>query len=139
MRKLFATILFGLVSMLSAAQDARPFDATVSNDEYKIYIRMNFYDRDVAVPGQDVLGRLDGYIGSSQSINKWMIVSSRLINKTSAEIEVTNDYGSEDFTAVIKAHADGTYSFRKKGGSTLKFGVKRKWQKLPSAFILKRK
>lgn len=137
MRKYALISLLSLVSLLSAAQEERPFAVTISNDEYKIYIKMNLYDKDITVPGQDVLGQVDGYIGSSQSRNTWIIVSSRLTGRNTAEIELINDYGSEDLTAVIRHNADGTYSYRKKGGSTLKFGVKGKWQKLPATMVFK--
>lgn len=92
---------------------------------------MNLYDKNVDVPGQAVLGKVDGFIASKQSTGKWIIVSSQIKSKNEAEIEVINDYGSEDFTAVIKRNSDGTYSYTKKGGSTLKFAVRGKWQKIP--------
>lgn len=137
MRKYILISLLSLVSLLSAAQEERPFDATINNDEYKIYIKMNLYDKDIVMPGQEVLGQVDGYIGSSQSRNTWIIVGSRLTGRNTAEIDLVNDYGSEDLTAVIKHNSNGTYSYKKKSGSTLKFGVKGKWQKLPGTFELK--
>ena len=115
------------------------FDTTIHNDEYKIYITLNLYDKNVQVPDQDVLGEVEGYIGSSQCRSKWLIVDSRMVNDRTAELEVINDYGSEDFTAVLKMNNDGTYTFKKKNGSTLKFAVNRKWQKLPSTFQLTKK
>lgn len=122
-----------LVPMLLPAQTDSTFNVTLHNDEYKIYITMNLYDKDVDVPGQAVLGKVEGFIASKQSSSKWIIVSSRIISTTEAEIEVINDYGSEDFLAVIKRNADGTYSYNKKGGSTLKFAVRGKWQKIPGS------
>ena len=139
MRRLTILLMFLAVSLFASAQEGRPFDVTISSEEHKISIRMNLYDKNVSVPGQDVLGAVDGYFYSSQSRNIWLIVDSRITGKNTAEIEVINDYGSEDFTAVIKHNADGTYSYRKKGGSTLKFGVRGKWQKLPGAFVLREK
>lgn len=131
MKKAFALFVVCLVSALAVAQEARPFDVEIKNDEHKIYIKMNLYDKDVTVAGQDVLGQMDGYIGSTQSTGKWFIVASRVVKEDEAEVEVVNDYGSEEFTATIKANADGTYTYNKKGGSTLKFAVKGKWQKIP--------
>lgn len=139
MHKLLITSLLCIIPLLSAAQEKRPFDTTISNDEHKIQIRMNLYEKDVNVPGQDVLGAVDGYISSSQSRTTWIIVASRITGKHTAEIDVVNDYGSEDFTATIKQNSDGTYSYNKKKGSTLKFAVKGKWQKLPGTFELKQK
>lgn len=139
MRKLLFLFVMSLVSAAAVAQQGRPFDTTIRNEEYKIYIRLNLYDKNIIVPGQDVLGEVDGYFGSTQSSTKWIVVASRLIDGRTAEIEVVNDYGSEDFTATLKVNDDGTYEYKKDGGSTLKFAVRGKWQKIPGNLELVRK
>ena len=123
-------LLLACGALQAVAQENRPFDVTIYDDEYKIYIKMDL---------QDVLGQMDGYIGSKQSRSLWMIISSTVIDERTAEIEVVNDYGSEDFTAELKVNRDGTYSYRKKDGSTLKFAVKGKWQKIPARVEFRRK
>lgn len=139
MRKLLFLFVMSLVAAAAVAQQGRPFDTTIRNEEYKIYIRLNLYDKNITVPGQDVLGEVDGYFGSTQSSTKWIVVASRLIDGRTAEIEVVNDYGSEDFTATLKVNDDGTYEYKKDGGSTLKFAVRGKWQKIPGNLELVRK
>lgn len=139
MRKLLFLFVMSLVSAAAVAQQGRPFDTTIRNEEYKIYIRLNLYDKNITVPGQDVLGEVDGYFGSTQSSTKWIVVASRLIDGRTAEIEVVNDYGSEDFTATLNVNDDGTYEYKKDGGSTLKFAVRGKWQKIPGNLELVRK
>lgn len=139
MRKLLFLFVMSLVSAAAVAQQGRPFDTTIRNEEYKIYIRLNLYDKNITVPGQDVLGEVDGYFGSTQSSTKWIVVASRLIDGRTAEIEVVNDYGSEDFTATLKVNDNGTYEYKKDGGSTLKFAVRGKWQKIPGNLELVRK
>lgn len=139
MRKYICILFMSLLPLLSWAQTEDPFNTTINYDEHKIFIRMNLYDKDITVPGNDILGQVDGYIGSSQSKTKWIIIASHIVSKTEAEIDVVNDYGSEDFTATLKVNPDGTYSYKKKGGSTLKFAVKGKWQKLPSNITFKKK
>ena len=139
MRKLLFLLVMSLVSAAAVAQQGRPFDTMIRNEECKIYIRLNLYDKNITVPGQDVLGEVDGYFGSTQSSTKWIVVASRLIDGRTAEIEVVNDYGSEDFTATLKVNDDGTYEYKKDGGSTLKFAVRGKWQKIPGNLELVRK
>ena len=139
MKKMLLLLAATIATTLAAAQEARPFSGEIRNEEHKIYIRMNLYDKDMTIPGQDVLGQVDGYIGSKQSRSLWMIISSTVIDERTAEIEVVNDYGSEDFTAELKVNRDGTYSYRKKDGSTLKFAVKGKWQKIPARVEFRRK
>lgn len=132
-------MLLAVVAAVAAAQQKRPFDVTVYNDEYKVYIRMNLYDRNVTVPGAGVLGDVDGYFASSQGSTRWFITASTLKSDSEAEIEVVNDYGSEDLTATLKYNSDGTYTYRKRDGSTLKFAVSGKWQKLPGTLKFKKK
>lgn len=139
MRQRLFILIMSLMPLLSWAQTEGSFNTTISDDEHKIFIRMNLYDKNVIVPGNDILGQVDGYIGSSQSKTKWIIVSSKLLNDKEAEVDVVNDYGCEDFTAVLKLNPDGTYSYKKKGGSTLKFAVNGKWQKLPGGMTFKKK
>ncbi len=125
-----------LAATLAMAQD-RPFEGRISNAEHKVYIRMNLYDRDVVAPDNEPLGELDGYIGSTQSTNKWLIVSSEVQDERSALIRVVNDYGSDDFTAELTVR-DGTYTLRKVSGSTMRFAVRDKWQKVPGTLTLTR-
>lgn len=139
MRKLLFLLLAALAVLPAASQEERPFDVKISNDEYKAYIVMNLYDKNLTVPGQEVLGEVEGYIASTQSRTAWIIISSEIIDGRTAEIEVVNDYGSEDFTAVVRLNDDGTYSYRKKNGSTLKFAVRGKWQRLPATLEFVRK
>lgn len=139
MRKTIFTLLAVLMPLLAAAQSHRPFDVTISNEEYKIYIRMNLHDKNLTVPGQSVLGEVDGYIASTQSRSTWIIISSEITGENTARIDVVNDYGSEDFTAEVKLNKDGTYSYKKLDGSTLKFAVKGKWQKIPGSLTFIRK
>lgn len=129
----------GAATAAQADGDGRPFKVRLVNDEYKIFLQLNLYDKDVTVPGQDIYGQLDGYIGSKQSSSVWLITSSEVKSAGVAELEVINDYGSEDFTATLRVNPDGSYTLKKHGGSTLKFGVRGKWQKLPGTIELKKK
>ncbi len=136
MKKALLTLAACCATLFAAAQGERPFDVTLDNDEYKISLRLNLYDKNLTMPGQSVLGEVEGYFTSKQGRTTWLVVSSELVDERTAVIEVVNDYGSEDFTAELKANADGTYSYKKKGGSTLKFAVMGKWQKIPGRLTL---
>ena len=52
-----------------------------------------------------------------------------------ANIELVNDYGSEDLTAELRLLNDGTYQLKQMEGSTLKVASKSKWLKLPKILI----
>ena len=133
------TLAACFAALAAAAQGERPFDVALDNDEYKISLRLNLYDKNLTMPGQGVLGEVEGYFTSKQGRTTWIVVASELVDERTAVIEVVNDYGSEDFTAELKADPDGTYSYRKKSGSTLKFAVRGKWQKIPGSLKFVRK
>ncbi|MDO4980915.1 MAG: hypothetical protein Q4E58_08430 [Prevotellaceae bacterium] len=120
------------------SNDSIAFIGEFHNNEYNVYIKINLIDKDILVPGQEILGELDGYFGSTQSSHIWPITSSELEGST-AQIEVINNYGSEDFTASIILKDNNTLEFKHLKGSTFKFPVNKKWQKLPSKLIFIRK
>ena len=120
------------------SNDSIEFIGEFHNNEYNVYIKINFIDKDILVPGQEILGELDGYFGSTQSSHIWPITSSEVEGNT-AKIEVINNYGSEDFTASIILKDNNTLEFKHLKGSTFKFPVNKKWQKLPSKLTFIRK
>jgi hypothetical protein len=120
------------------SNDSIAFIGEFHNNEYNVYIKINFIDKDILVPGQEILGELDGYFGSTQSSHIWPITSSE-VEGSSAKIEVINNYGSEDFTASIILKNNNTLEFKHLKGSTFKFPVNKKWQKLPSKLTFIRK
>ena len=116
----------------------QPFVGRFYNEEYHIFIDINFNEKNIIVPDQEVLGELDGYWGSTLCNTVWAITSSTVKDKT-AIIEVINNYGSEDFSATVKQIDDNTIVYEHKSGSTLKFPVNKKWQKIPSKLKFQKK
>lgn len=128
-----------LLSCSVAAQtEDDTFKGCIRNEEYSIYIMMNFSDKDVLVPGQEMLGEVCGYIGSDKSKHVWFITTAEVTDGKKAFIEVVNNYGSEDFTAKLSLNRDGTYTLRHTGGSTMKFPIGGKWQKIPGSVVFSR-
>ncbi len=140
---LLITILSFICSNINAqnnvtSNDSIAFIGEFHNNEYNVYIKINLIDKDILVPGQEILGELDGYFGSTQSSHIWPITSSE-VEGNNAKIEVINNYGSEDFTASIILKDNNTLEFKHLKGSTFKFPVNKKWQKLPSKLTFIRK
>lgn len=137
MKKTLLLFISILLASHIMAQTEKPFTGKFVNEELKIFIVINFHDKNVTVPGQEVFGDVDGYMGSTQCAHVWAIVSSEIQGNT-ARIEMINNYGSEDFEASLTLNADGTLSFKHLSGSTLKFPVNNKWQKIPTKVAFKR-
>ena len=108
------------------------------NEELKIFVVLNLMEKNIEVPGQEVFGEMDGYIGCTETTHIWAIVSSQVEGKT-ATLDVINNYGSEDLQATFTREKDGSYTWKHQEGSTLKFPVDRKWYKIPGKVTFKKK
>ena len=140
MNKLIAISLLCLTTISVKAQSNNtPFRAYLSNNEYDVFIRINFYEQDITVPGQDLFGQLPGYLGKKNNSFAWLITSAK-INGDKAKLQLINDYGSEDLTATLTRKNDSIYVLKQEDGSSLKVPAKGgKWQKLPKTLEFKRK
>ena len=139
MKRLLAILLLLIPNLTLRAQDeSKPFRAYVYNNEYEVYLRIDFYDESITVPGQDLYGQLPGYLGKKNNSFCWLITSAKVKDHT-AEISMINDYGSEDLTATLTVKDNSLYVLKQVEGSTLKVPKNSKWQKLPKTLEFKRR
>lgn len=127
-----------LAMLATAIQAQKNFRAYLYNNEYNVYLRINFYDQDISVPGQDLYGKLPGYLGKLHNSFCWVITACEVKDEQHAEMQLINDFGSEDLTATLTWLNDSTYELKQGTGSTIKVPNKGKWQKLPKTLILKK-
>lgn len=136
-------LILGMLSALplhaqQVSEGQQPFKGYISNEEYQVYINMNFYENNIIVPDQEIFGELPGYFGAKRDSRKWLFTSAEMNNKNQATIVITNDYGSEDLIATLTCDNDSTYTLKQKEGSTMKIAVKGKWVKIPKMIKFKR-
>lgn len=112
-----------------AQSDAEPFKGNLSNDEYRVYINFDFHGSGINVPGHEILGQLPGYLAKQRNSFYWLITSAKIVGKDKAEIELINDYGSEDLTATLTIKDDSTYVLTQGDGSALKVPNDGKWHR----------
>ena len=124
---------------LYAQQDSTTFRAYLYNNEYNVYLRINFYKQDVTIPGQELYGPLPGYLGKQYNSFCWVITSCEIKNDHEATLQLINDFGSEDLTATLTRQNDSIYVLRQGAGNIIKVPNKGKWQKLPKTLAFKRK
>lgn len=122
-----------------AQQDNTAFRAYLYNNEYDVYLRINFYDQDVTIPGQELYGELPGYLGKKNNSFCWVITSCKVESEKKAQLQLINDFGSEDLTATLTRKNDSIYVLRQGDGNPIKVPSKGKWQKLPKTIELKRR
>ena len=138
MKKIIATfILTFMLSPVFAQESKKPFRAYLINKEYSVYLRIDFYQESIYVPGQDLYGKLPGYLSKQHNSFCWLITSAE-VEGNKATLQMINDYGSEDLTATLTAESDSVYVLKQIEGSTLKIPNNGKWQKLPKTLELRR-
>ncbi len=138
-RILLLVLLQLCCTALSAQDDKQTFRAYLYNNEYDVYLRINFYDQDVEVPGQPLYGKLPGFLGKVHNSFCWVITSCKIKNEREAELDLINDFGSDDLHASLFCHNDSTYVLHQAKGNALKVPKDGKWQRLPKYLVLKRK
>lgn len=111
------------------------FKAHLVNDEYQVWMDIDFYRNNITVPRQEVFGEVPGYFGAVRDTRKW-IISDAAVKGRKAVLTIINDYGSEDLTAELKRNANGTYTLTRLSGSTMKIVVNNKWVKIPKDLTL---
>lgn len=137
MKKLLLLSVFALLSIAMSAQnkiadnDSTTFKGYLYNQKYNVYIQMDFYHNNVTVPYQEIYGELPGFFGDKQDGRKWLFTSATIKNKNTAELQIINDYGSEDLTATLTKVNDSTFVLKQEKGSTMKIARNRKWVKMP--------
>ena len=121
-----------------AQKDSTIFKGYLSNNEYEVYLQINFYQNDIKVPGQEIFGTIAGFLGDRKDSRKWLITNAAIEGKI-AHLSIINDYGSEDLTADLTLESDGTYSLKQITGSNIKIARNRKWVKIPKKLTFMKK
>lgn len=121
-----------------AQKDSTIFKGYLSNNEYEVYLQINFYQNDIKVPGQEIFGTIAGFLGDRKDSRKWLITNAAIEGKT-AHLSIINDYGSEDLIADLTLESDGTYSLKQIIGSNIKIARNRKWVKIPKKLTFMKK
>ena len=127
-----------LTALSFAQKENDAFRAYLYNNQYEVYLRINFYEQDITVPGQELYGELPGYLGKLHNSFCWVITSCKVKNDKKAEMQLINDFGSEDLKATLTRQNDSIYILKQEEGSTIKVPRNGKWQKLPKSLELKR-
>ena len=110
------------------------FKAHLVNDEFQVWMDIDFYHNNITVPRQEIFGEVPGYFGAVRDTRKW-IISDAIIKGKKAVLTIINDYGSEDLKAELKRNSNGTYTLTRIEGSTMKIVVNNKWVKIPKEII----
>ncbi|MGI6232426.1 MAG: hypothetical protein ACOYJF_06200 [Prevotella sp.] len=123
----------------SPVRDSTVFKGYLYNQEYDVYLNIDFYHNNVTVPHQEVYGELPGFFGDRRDARKWLFTDAKINNDNSATISIINDYGSEDLTATLRVENDTTFILTQNSGSNIKIARNRKWVKMPKKLVFIKK
>lgn len=138
-RIIYSLLLIFLPTAIWAQEKGESFRAYLINRTYNVYLRINLYNQDVTVPGQELYGQVPGFLGKMHNSFCWIITSSKIENEKKAELQLINDFGSEDLEATLTRENDSVYVLKQGAGSTIKVPNQGKWQKLPKTLEFIRK
>lgn len=140
MKRTILSVIFTIwVLSVFSQTESKPFKAYLVNDDYEVYLRINFYDKNIKIPGQELYGELPGYLGRKKHSFCWVMVDAEVESDEKARMTLINDFGSEDLEASLTRKNDSIYIFKQEKGSTVKIPKNGKWQKLPRTLQFKRK
>ena len=119
-KALLALTLTALAATAFAQKQNTAFKGYLYNNEYDVYLRIDFYNESVSVPGNELYGRLPGYLGKKNNSFCWAITAARVADdETTAELSLINDYGSEDLTATLTSIRHSLASHRQSANRAL--------------------
>lgn len=134
MKRIFTTLLCLISISCMAQNDSSLFKGKFFNKDLDVYINIDFYEKNIKVPGQELFGEMPGYFGDKKDSRKWLITDAE-IDGNIAHLSIINDYGSEDLTADLVVLDKSQIELRQKDGSTIKIARNRKWVKVPKKLI----
>ena len=76
-------------------------------------MNIDFYHKNLKVPGQELFGEMPGYFGDRRDSRKWLITDADIEGKT-AHLSIINDYGAKILLPTLIALPDGSYSCSRK-------------------------
>lgn len=138
-KALLASVPLAIAAVAFAQDETKAFKGYLYNNEYDVYLRIDFYNESINVPGNELYGQLPGYLGKKNNSFCWPITAAKVKDEQTAELSLINDYGSEDLTATLTRQNDTLYVLRQDKGSTLKVPKDGKWQKLPKSLPFTRR
>lgn len=136
MKKILSLLFLLSLAYIPGLAQSEVFHTKIYNKEYDVTLRINLYEENVRIPGQEILGEVFGYLQKPSDSRVWVITGVEIDKKgRTARLEIVNDYGSEDLNAELTYNSNGTYTLRQLEGSTIKIAVNKKWVKLPKTLV----
>ncbi len=136
MYKNLLTAILLTVAISALAQG--PWKMILTCPEEKIDLVMNLYKEDIEVPGMEMFGPMNGYLGGN-IYGVWSITSFKIDSDKNVSLRVSNDLGSETQAIQITQQNDSVWRMEFTGHNVIKRVNGKKLVKIPSVFLMKKK
>lgn len=121
----------------TAAWAQGPWKMKLTCPEEKIDLVMDLYEESIEVPGMEMFGPMNGYLGGN-IYGVWSITSFKIASEKSASLRVSNDLGSETQKIELTQLNDSTWKMAFVGHSVVKRVNGKKLVKIPDTFLMKK-
>ena len=118
------------LAALTEISAQKPFKCLLVDNENGIKIQLDLYEETVNVPGMEIFGPMNGYLGGNV-FGIWMVTSFKVESDQVAQLRFSNDLGSETQQARLVKKDDNTYALELQDGVVIKKGVNKKLVKIP--------
>ena len=100
MKKIILALMLCMSYLTSFAQkDSTIFKGYLSNNEYEVYLQINFYQNDIKVPGQEIFGTIAGFLGDrkdNQVVSDSIARNIQAMNTKEASGDSAGDAGAQE-------------------------------------------
>ena len=136
MKRLFFTVLLALCSA-SVMLAQGPWKLKLFCPEEKVRLHIDLYEESIQVPGMEMFGPMNGYLGGD-IYGVWTITSFEIKDNREATLRVSNDLGSETQRITLTQQTDSTWLMRFEGRNVVKRVNGKKLVKIPSTFLMRK-
>ena len=118
------------LAALTEISAQKPFKCLLVDNENGIKIQLDLDEETVNVPGMEIFGPMNGYLGGNV-FGIWMVTSFKVESDQVAQLRFSNDLGSETQQARLVKKDDNTYALELQDGVVIKKVVNKKLVKIP--------
>lgn len=135
--KQFLFVFCIAVSLASSALAQGPWKLSLHCPEENVHLYLDLYDETINVPGMDMFGPMNGYLGGN-IYGVWSVTSFKIQDDKVATLRLSNDLGSETQKATLTQQSDSLYILRFDGLNVVKRAIGKKLVKIPSEFKMRK-
>ena len=104
--------------------------------EEDIRLHIDLYEESVKVPGMEMFGPMNGYLGGN-IYGVWTVTSFKIQDDKIATLRLSNDLGSETQKVTLTQQSDSIYTLHFEGTNVVKRAIGRKLVKIPAELNMK--